>query len=75
MARSTVNTEGVAQCSCPLIDEYNMYSWSEESFWQMISEIPELSFVSSFRYDEPEGIVFATKGELTGEVTVVLRRL
>ena len=41
----------------------------------MISEIPELSFVSSFRYDEPEGIVFTTKGELSGETTVVMRRL
>lgn len=72
--RRTVHTEGVAQCSSPLIDEYNMYSWPEEKFWKMISEIPELTFVSSFRYDEPDGIVFATKGELSGEVTVVLRR-
>lgn len=72
--RRTVHTEGVAQCSSPLIDEYNMYSWPEEKFWKMISEIPELTFVSSFRYDEPDGIVFATKGELSDEVTVVLRR-
>ena len=54
--RRTVNTEGVAQCSCPLIDEYNMYSWSEESFWQMISRYPSFH-LCSFRYDEPEGIV------------------
>lgn len=72
--RRTVATEGVAQCSEPLIDEYDMFSWQEASFWKMISEIPELSYVSSFRYDEPTGIVFATKGELSGEITVVLRR-
>lgn len=72
--RRTVYTENVAQCSNPLIDEYDMYSWTEDNFWKMISEISGLSYVSSFRYDEPEGIVFATRGELSGEVTVVLRK-
>lgn len=72
--RRTVSTDGVAQCSQPLIDEYNMYSWGEDVFWKMISEIPGLSYICSFRYDEPVGIVFTTKGELSGEITVVLRK-
>ncbi|NLE00733.1 MAG: class I SAM-dependent methyltransferase [Fibrobacter sp.] len=72
--RRTVRTLDVSQCSDSLVDEYDMYSWKEDAFWKMIAKIPELEYVTSFRYDEPSGIVFTTKGELSGETTVIFTR-
>ena len=73
--RRTVRTDGVAECSHPLIDEYDMFSWKEDHFWSFLSNFPQLELMTAFRYDEPTGIVPCRKGTFCGETTVVFRKI
>lgn len=73
--RRTVRTSGIDECPEPLIDEYEMFSWNVSQFWQMLSEFPQIEYVTSFRHDEPHGIVLCDGGQdLYGETTVVLKK-
>lgn len=72
--RRVVHTSGVEECQVPLIDEYDMFSWKEERFWDAMADFKELQFLTAFRYDEPVGIEPCGKGRLSGETTVVFRK-
>ncbi len=72
--RRTVKTIDVDGCCPNLVDEYDMFSWKEEHFWNVVGEYRDLEFITAFQYDEPSGISSSPRGDFIGETTVVFRK-
>lgn len=72
LVRRTVRTLGPEECPRTLVDHYEMFSWTEEHFNQVLSAHPELSYELAFvvKNDEMKPV---SPGHFTGEVSVVLR--
>lgn len=71
--RRTVRVEGIETCPGALVDEYEMFSWTELHFWQVLEEFSDLHFCTAFRYDDPTGISTVERGNLKGETSLVFR--
>jgi hypothetical protein len=71
--RRTVRVEGFDAAQDDLIDEYEMFTWNEMHFWQVLEEFSDLHFCTAFRYEEPTGISIVQKGSFKGEVSIVFR--
>jgi hypothetical protein len=70
--RRTVRTSGIEECPGPLIDEYEMFTWKEDHFFEIISEFPALEFLCAVNLYEP-GMPLSDNN-LHGEATVIFRR-
>ncbi len=72
--RRTVHTHGIEGCTEPLVDEYEMFSWDQHDFWNMVSDFPQLEYLTAFKQDDPTGISISDKNDLNGETTVIFKR-
>lgn len=71
--RRTVRTSGIEECPGPLVDEYEMFTWKENHFWKIMSEFPQLEFLTSINVFEP-GMPLSGRGDLHGEASLIFRR-
>jgi hypothetical protein len=70
--RRTVTTSGIKECRGPIIDEYEMFTWKEDHFFEVISEFPAMEFLCAVNLYEPGMPLSDTN--LHGEATVIFRR-
>lgn len=74
LVRRTVHTHGPEECPRSLVDHYEMFSWTEEHFREVMAKCPDLRFEQAFAVKN-DTVVPVTPGQLEGEVSVVFRRL
>jgi len=72
--RRTVRTQGIPAFPNPLVEEYEMFSWTEDRFLAFLKNFPELVLIDSFSI-EKYGVHHTSWGQQRGETTVVLRKL
>ncbi|MDX2110714.1 MAG: class I SAM-dependent methyltransferase [Verrucomicrobiota bacterium] len=72
--RRSVATDGLPQCPATLVDEYDMFSWHENHFAEVMADYPELLFSCSYAINN-DVLHFTDPGHQRGETTVVFRRL
>lgn len=73
LVRRTVHTHGPEHCPRSLVDDYEMFSWTEEHFRQIMAAFPQLHFEQAFAVKN-DAVVPVSPGQMEGEVSVVFRK-